>query len=152
MVLNRNQKIWLKVTANYPATSDKTADKLTVVKQGAVSSITGTGELKNLPIMEESNAASYYAIVKFTAYEDTQYTFKGEDANIKGLDIYQKCDLKTPVESSQPVETGEEGSSKLCKISYPMNANDIVYLKISMSGTSEDLSLAVSIETSETTP
>lgn len=153
MVLNQGQKIWLKVTASSPAASDKTADKLTAGKLGEVNSVTGTSEAKNLPVIEvtESGVASHYAIVKFTANEDKQYTFKGTDTNIKSLYVYKDCKLSMLQASSSNVETGDDGV-KSCTTSCPMSTGDVVYLRINLSAASTDLSLTVSTDTEETTP
>lgn len=143
----------MKVTASSPAASDKTADKLTAGKLGEVNSVTGTSEAKNLPVIEvtESGVASHYAIVKFTANEDKQYTFKGTDTNIKSLYVYKDCKLSMLQASSSNVETGDDGV-KSCTTSCPMSTGDVVYLRINLSAASTDLSLTVSTDTEETTP
>lgn len=152
MVLNQGQKIWLKVTASSPAASDKTADKLTAGKLGEVNSVTGTSEVQNLPVIDvaESGSTSHYAIVKFTANEDKQYTFKGTDTNIKSLYVYKDCELSIWQASSSNVETSDGVNS--CTASCPMSTGDVVYLRINLSAASTDLSLTVSTDTEETTP
>ena len=151
MVLNQGQKIWLKVTASSPAASNKT-DKLTAEKLGDVNSVTGTSEVQNLPVIDvaESGSSSHYAIVKFTADEDKEYTFKGTDTNIKSLYVYKDCKLSIWQASLSNVETSDGVNS--CTTSCPMSTGDVVYLRINLSASSTNLSLAVSTDTEGTTP
>ena len=145
MVLDKDQKIWLKVTATYPAEDGKEPDQLKVGKE-EINIVSGTGTTNNLNVIDVTGSVSNanYAVVKFTAIVDGEYTFKGTDANIRSLYIYSDCALTTQEAYSEQIDSGDDSSNSCTVSDYTMSAGDTVYLKISLSADSTNLSLTVS--------
>ena len=145
MVLDKDQKIWLEVTATYPAAGSAMPDQLKVGKE-EIKIVSGTGTTNNLNVIDVTGSVSNanYAVVKFTAIVDGKYTFKGTDANIRSLYIYSDCALTTPEANSEEIDSGDDSSNSCTVSDYTMSAGDTVYLKISLSADSTNLSLTVS--------
>lgn len=147
MTLEQDQTIWLKATANYPAAAEETVDQLMAAKAGEINQVTGTGEVNGLKIANAFD--SFYAVVKFTADAEGSYTFKGADANISSMAIYEDSALSKYIGTvDTPVEE-EDGSKTWRTDPRTMSAGDTVYLRINLSAASTDLSLTVSTDAGE---
>ena len=135
MVLDEGQQIWLKVTANYPVADGKEPDQLKVERLGEIQTVSVEENNTITNVIHDSNP---YAIVKFTAEEEGDYTFKSSTTEVSGLELYKSDDLalKNAFDRSTD-ETSDEDDDPVTThtiSNHSMSSGESVYIKISLSG------------------
>lgn len=143
VVLNKDQTIWLNVTGS--SAGNAMPDQLKVEKLGVIQSVSVA---ESTPITNVINVGSdHYAIVKFTADADEDYTFKSSTSEVSGLELYKSDDLVLRgLQESSNTETDSEdsGSGTIHVIKdYSMSSGDSVYIKIKLSATTDNLTMTV---------
>ncbi|MBD5503213.1 MAG: hypothetical protein HDR09_05520 [Lachnospiraceae bacterium] len=150
MVLDEGQQIWLKVTANYPVAEGKEPDQLKVERLGEIQTVSVE---ENNTITNVINPSNPYAIVKFTADEEGDYTFKSSTTGVSRLDLYKSDDLalSSVFVSSTTVTSGEgeEAVTAQAISNHSMSSRESVYIKISLNVEISDLTMTVTKGTVE---